>query len=53
MKPFSIPTITVLPTEQADLITMSKVTEVTGNGGIQYGGVGAGTRASDRRSIWD
>ena len=53
MKTFSIPTITFLRTEQDDIITTSNVSEITGNGGIQYGGAGTGTRASGRRSIWD
>ena len=53
MKSFSIPHITFLRIEQADIILTSPVTSVTGNGGINYGGPGQGTRSPAHRTIWD
>ena len=53
MKSFSIPNITFLRLEQADIIVTSGVTSVNGNGGINYGGPGHGTRTPGRQGILD
>lgn len=53
MKSFSIPNISILRLEQEDTVITSGVTSITGNGDINYGGAGQGTRASARPGIWD
>ena len=49
---YSTPALNLVNISPDDIIVTSPVTSVTGNGGINYGGPGQGTRSPAHRTIW-